>query len=96
LTHAADGVAHTPSCRHLAERMVQHHIAEPAALGADVLRRCVEARTTHFTRSLSEAFVRISPAEREQIEQVALLFQRQVFWMLAVPSALKVSRIARA
>ncbi len=78
--HAADGVApHALLAVHLAEGMVQHHIGGAGRVGAGVVADDgVEAEQRLDQVALEALVQHLAGRAREQIEQAALLFQRQL------------------
>ena len=78
--HAADGVAPDALLAvHLAERMMQHHIGRACGIGAGVIADDgVEAEQRLDQIALETLVQHLAGRAREQIEQAALLFQRQL------------------
>ena len=77
--HAADGVAPDALLAvHLAERMVQHHIGRARRIGAGVIADDgVEAEQRLDQVALEGLVQHLAGRAREQVEQAALLRQRQ-------------------
>ena len=77
--HAADGVAPDALLAvHLAERMMQHHIGRTRGIGAGIIADDgVEAEQRLDQIALETLVQHLAGRAREQIEQAALLLQRQ-------------------
>ena len=78
--HAADGVApHALLAVHLAERVVQHHVGRAGGVGAGVIADDgVEAEQRLHQIVLETLVQHLAGRAREQVEQVALLLQREL------------------
>ncbi len=92
--HAANGVAPDPLLAvHLAERMMQHHIGRARRVGAGVIADDGVKTVQRLDQVALEPLVQhLAGRAREQIEQAALLFQRQ--FAQDVGGAERVERLA--
>ena len=94
--HAADGVAPDALLAvHLAEGVVQHHIGRAGGVGAGIIADDGVEAEQRLDQIVLEALVQhLAGRAGEQIEQAALLLQRQAAQDVGGPSALTASRIA--